>query len=323
MTPKALATFRKPARTLFIIGVAVAALVLFLDQREPIAVAFAKLDPAALPWAFLAALGFAASSFVSWRVLVRIEPGHEKAAMRVFFLSQMGKYLPGGIWQFVAVADYGQDAGISSRAAVSSSLIALGGALFAGLILTVVFLPAVLLDSLPQSDGTIWLIGLSALVLGALILNNNIPSLGLVRGNVALPQMTRLSASVAASLLTFIMSGLHVFALGYGLSLGLAWSAALATDAYTAVMTILQLSAVFAAAWVVGLLVIVAPAGIGAREGTMVTLLLAHMPLSEAVIVALLARLLMTIADFALGGAALLIRADPSDLARATRQPRD
>ncbi|MEM7689359.1 MAG: lysylphosphatidylglycerol synthase domain-containing protein [Pseudomonadota bacterium] len=322
MTPKALANYRKPARALFIIGVAIAALFLFVDQREQIAMAFARLDPVVLPWAFLAALGFAASSFVSWRVLVTTEPGHEKTAMRVFFLSQMGKYLPGGIWQFVAVADYGQDAGISSRTAVSSSLVALGGATLAGLILTVIFLPAVLVDALPQSDGTIWLVGLSTIVLGALMLKSRLPSFGLSRGSVVLPQMSRLTASVAASLLTFVMSGLHLFALSAGLNLGLAGSAALASDTYTAVMTILELSAVFAAAWVVGLLVIIAPAGIGAREGTMVTLLLAHMPLSEALVIALLARLLMTIADFALGGAALLIRAEPNDLAHAQRQPR-
>ena len=61
-----------------------------------------------------------------------------------------------------------------------------------------------------------------------------------------------------------------------------------------------------ALAWLAGLVVVVAPAGAGAREGALVAVLATVMPTTAGLVVALLARLVVTSADLVLAGAAAL-----------------
>jgi hypothetical protein len=56
-------------------------------------------------------------------------------------------------------------------------------------------------------------------------------------------------------------------------------------------------AAVFAAAWVVGFVLLIAPAGVGPREATIVALL--PMSAGAGLVVALVSRLVMSIADAA------------------------
>jgi uncharacterized membrane protein YbhN (UPF0104 family) len=55
----------------------------------------------------------------------------------------------------------------------------------------------------------------------------------------------------------------------------------------------------YALAWVVGFVVVIAPAGVGAREGMLVVALAPAMSASAATAVALVSRLVMTAGDFA------------------------
>ena len=63
----------------------------------------------------------------------------------------------------------------------------------------------------------------------------------------------------------------------------------------------------FAVAWVVGFLVLVAPAGVGAREVALVAILSMVMTPSEAAGVAILSRALLTAADLLLAVAAVVL----------------
>jgi len=58
----------------------------------------------------------------------------------------------------------------------------------------------------------------------------------------------------------------------------------------------------FAASFMVGLVIPFAPAGVGARELTLVALLATVLPVSDAIAAALVVRIGHTIADFGLAG---------------------
>jgi uncharacterized membrane protein YbhN (UPF0104 family) len=64
----------------------------------------------------------------------------------------------------------------------------------------------------------------------------------------------------------------------------------------------------YALAWVVGFLIVVAPAGVGAREGMLVVALAPAMSASTATALALVSRLVMTAGDFVWAAIAVAVR---------------
>lgn len=62
----------------------------------------------------------------------------------------------------------------------------------------------------------------------------------------------------------------------------------------------------FAGAWSIGFLLVIAPAGAGAREAALILLLGSGMSGPQATVVAVVSRLLMTAGDLAWGGVAAL-----------------
>jgi uncharacterized membrane protein YbhN (UPF0104 family) len=69
---------------------------------------------------------------------------------------------------------------------------------------------------------------------------------------------------------------------------------------------LLHSTGAFAGAWCVGFLLVVAPAGAGAREAALILLLGSSMSRPQATVVAVVSRLLFTIADLGWGGVAAL-----------------
>ena len=67
-----------------------------------------------------------------------------------------------------------------------------------------------------------------------------------------------------------------------------------------------QPAAIFAIAWCVGLLVLIAPGGIGVREAVLTALLRGFLSAGEALSVAVMARLWWTVTEALFGGAAML-----------------
>jgi hypothetical protein len=71
---------------------------------------------------------------------------------------------------------------------------------------------------------------------------------------------------------------------------------------------LLQVTGAFAGAWCVGFLLVVAPAGVGAREAALILLLGSSMSRPQATIVALVSRLLFIVSDLGWAGVAALAR---------------
>ena len=76
--------------------------------------------------------------------------------------------------------------------------------------------------------------------------------------------------------------------------------------------SLLIYAACYAAAWIAGFLVLVAPAGIGAREGVLIAFLSSQMPVAEASLVALMARVAVTLVDLGAAGLVLAVSRPPA-----------
>jgi len=63
------------------------------------------------------------------------------AANRVFFLGQLGKYLPGSVWSFLAQADLATRHKVTRKAVLAGSVLGAALSVGVGLALAIVFLP--------------------------------------------------------------------------------------------------------------------------------------------------------------------------------------
>lgn len=222
---------------------------------------------------------------------------------RIYFTANLGRYLPGKVWQIAGLAYLARDAGVSplvaTGAAVVGQALTLVGAFLVG---------AGALASL----GPAW----SAVVPWAA------GAVGAVVVVVSVPPVFRRFVSVA-----FRVAGEAppdaVEAGGIGPSFGVRWIALYAVNwvAYGAGFWLLARSfgvsggivavgGAFAAAYLLGYLAVFAPAGIGVREGVLAALLSPVATPEAGVALAVVARLWATVVELvpvaAFGGRRLL-----------------
>lgn len=220
-----------------------------------------------------------------WLLVVR-EYGHPLGLIRgaaIFFLGQLGRYIPGGIWSFTAQATLARDAGITVGVSVVAGLVSLGYLVVAALVIGLLVTAA----------------GLLAIPLP--------PVLALVLALVALAAATPALVNAIAARLARVPLRMTIASTGAELGLGAASMLAmglaplaLAVPFLTApidVATIVLFVGAFAVAYIAGIVVVIAPAGIGVREGLLILLLSPTIGVAEATIVALLSRLTSSVAD--------------------------
>lgn len=239
-------------------------------------------------------------TLLAWRrVLADLgSPLHLAPAGGVFFVGQLGKYLPGSVWSIVAQAEMGTRLHIPRSRSAVVGLISIGLAAICGLL---VGIPALPLLSRSSTGSTGWVVLLAipllAVVFWPRLLNWGIGvGLRLLRRE---PLEHRLSgravfASSAYLVGAWVCSGLHV------LVLARAVSARPVDGSRLLVATV----GGFALASALSMFAVVLPAGVGLREGILVLLLSPLISLSGATAVVVLARFLTILSDvvFALGG---------------------
>jgi len=253
-----------------------------------------------LTWGTILLAGLAATvalgvNALSWRE-VMVSVGLEASvpsALRVFLLSQVGKYVPGSVWPVLAQAEFARDHGVSRARAVTGSIVAMVVGVVTAAIVGLVGAAV----TVPDAVATYWWIIPVALALVAVLFPP------VLRRVVALAfRVTKrteepahvsgraLAGSAAWSVLMWLLLGLQAWLLLREIAPGPKSTYILATGA-------------FALAWLVGFLVVIAPAGAGAREAALVFLLQSAATGPQALSVALVSRFLMTAAD-AIGFAA-------------------
>jgi glycosyltransferase 2 family protein len=241
----------------------------------------------------LAVLAAVVAGMLSWRAVLADlgSPLPVRSAARVMLLGQLGKYVPGSLWSVVAQTELARDLGVPRRRSAAAGMVYNALGLGIGLLLAVVSLPA-LLRSEQVPGWVVWVVVVSPLSLAVFA-----PPVLTRLVNLALRALRRqplehpfswagTGRAVAWMIVMWACLSVHVWLLAIGLGAG-AGAAALPSIGG------------FAAAWSVGFLVIVAPAGAGVRETLLTVTLAGALPggTAAALTIALVSRALVTAGD--------------------------
>ena len=288
-------------------GIRVAVLVVFVgalgwalsSQWGAVQPLLGQLSAPSVAAALVAVLGGILATFLCWREVLADLGGRLPvvAGARVFFLGQLGKYVPGSLWPVMAQMELGRDYQIPQR--TSGSAVGVFLLVLVGTGLAVVAVAAPLLG--PDAVHAYWWL-LAALPLALLVLVPPVLNrlLALVMRLARRPPLPRpLSAggilrAVTWALLSWVAYGVHIWVLAGQFGAGGLPLLARATGA-------------FAAAWCAGFLLVVAPAGAGVREAALVLLLGGALTRPQATVVAVVSRLLFVVGDLGWGAVALLL----------------
>ncbi|MGH8892332.1 MAG: lysylphosphatidylglycerol synthase domain-containing protein [Actinomycetes bacterium] len=254
--------------------------------------------PAVLAGSLALALAGVYLSFLLWRgVLATLDsPIAVRPAARLFFVTQLGKYLPGAVWPVVAQMRMGREMGVPRQRMALAFLLTLGLTTLVGVLVGVAALPALL-----RAEGRVVLLGLLVVpVLVALLVPRVLNGL-LDRGLrlIGRPPLERpfterdVVRGVCWALLFWLVYGGHAWLLAVGLG----------ADPLEALPVAIG---GFAIAFSLGPLLVVLPAGAGVREAVLVVLLAGVLTTPEATAVALTSRGILMLTDGLLAGASVL-----------------
>ncbi len=258
-----------------------------------------------------AAMTGACCMMLAWRAVLADlgSPLPVRTAARVNFVAQLGKYVPGAIWAFAAQVEMGNDAGVARRRGAASVVVSLAVTIGTGLTVAAVALPLASPGTAREYWPALAIIPVIALclcppVLGRLL--DRAMRLARMQPLERAPTMAGLARALAWNYLGWLLLGLQVWLL-----------AADMTGRGTHVLLIAIGG--YALAFCAGLLLVVFPGGIGARELILVAALVTAMPHGAAVAIALVTRVVSTACDVLCGciGLALGRRAK----AAAARRP--
>jgi len=283
-----------------------------LNKQWPVVQAsLERLDAAIVAVVFALGLAVLTCSFASWlAVLSGLGPAVPALpAARIFFVGQLGKYLPGSVWPLLAQMELGRGVGLSRTRVAVASLLTIATSILVG--------TAVGLACLPFLDVPIGLrvFGplLAVVALAALhpVVLNRAVGLGLrLARRPALPTPLpgrAIAISAAASAFSWLLGGFGTWVLATRLGAHGLWVLPLSMAAYAFAVTI-------------GLLVVPVPAGAGVREGVFVLFLSLALAAGPAMTVALVSRLVLAVADGLVAAAALVANGGLIGTGRSTRR---
>jgi glycosyltransferase 2 family protein len=289
--------------------------VLFAQQWHQVRPLLGRLSLPLLLAATVAVCAGHLATFLSWRALLTDLGARLPFAggLRVFFLGQLGKYVPGSIWPAVAHMELGRDYRVPQRvsgAAVAATLLMSVGT---GLLAAVVLVPLAGGGALGRYWWIVVALPLVAVVAAPPVLNRLLALALRLARRAELPQPLSLAGvlrSVSWALAAWLCYGAQVWLLAHQLGVP------------GGLRLLLLSTGAFAGAWSIGFLLVIAPAGAGAREAALILLLGSAMPSAEATVVAVVSRLLMTVGDLAWGGVATLAgRGDRLTRSRSAAPP--
>jgi glycosyltransferase 2 family protein len=286
-----------------VVGVAVWGLVSQWSQVQTALDKLNLLDVLGAEGCVLAGLG---CMMLAWRTLLADlgSPLRLPAAIRVMFIGQLGKYVPGAVFAVAAQVELARDYGVPRRRSATASLLGMATTLVVALIVAGVMLPL-------TSSGAVrryWWVFVPIPFLLA-CLHPRVVKWGLdlvlrVAHREPLERAVGLPAMGRALLWTLA---------GWAFYGGHAWLL-VSEFAHGSRLHVVALSfGAYALAWSVGFVIVFIPGGIGAREAVLVAVLSPVMPAASALVVALASRMVMTVGDLLWAGAGLAIgRVKPS-----------
>ena len=212
-------------------------------------------------------------------------------SMRIFMVANLGRYVPGKVWQIAGLALLAKRQGVSGGIATGAAVLGQGVALLAASLLGV----ATLFGPNEAWRQFGWA-GIAGGLLAALAIITVVSVPSLFRRVIgAWYRVTR--TEPPESPIDQAGTGLRwlgLYVLNWGIYATAFWLLYLSFGEWR---TFMQIGPAFAAAYVAGYIAIFAPAGAGIREGFLVLLLQPSMSAEAALVVALAARVWTTVVE--------------------------
>lgn len=231
-------------------------------------------------------IGYISTALI-WALIVRDLGGPRLAgadAVRLFMIGNLGRYIPGKVWQIAALAALARPRGVPAATSTAAAILGQGTGLGAAM--------AIGLGAAWQyGAGEAWRWVIPGLVLGGTMLGlippvfDTVSRLWFRLAKTDAPEgLSTIHGArwVLSSLLSWVVYAVSfwLFTRGLGFDVGLVAG-----------------GAAFAAAYVLGYLVVFAPAGLGVREGFLIALLSSTIGVGGATALAAAARLWTTIVE--------------------------
>ena len=221
-------------------------------------------------------------------------------AAKVWFTSNLARFLPGGIWQFASLAVMSSRYGVSPTVTTATVLLEQVVLLLTGLAVVAVFTPAVLHAAWWQGA----LVG--GVVLGVLMLalpggrvgqwlSRHIPSLSLVWSRLRAAQLLQFFVIL---IVPWLLYGTAFRLLASGLLGGVSGSWGFYIAAFTG-------------SYLAGVIAVFAPAGLLVREAALISVLTPVIGGGDAVILAIASRLWLTALEIVCGIVILALPSSP------------
>jgi len=229
-----------------------------------------------------------------WRRILSAWDSHLpfRHAARIWFLSNLGKYVPGNIWSLTAMGVMARERGLSGLAAAGSSILMQSVSLATG--------TAIVMVTSAKLLGQPLLVGAAVLllVLGLVTAPRYLPGLAVWAGNLSGRDIVTPSIPAASIWTAALASALSWVLYGLAFQLfvrGLLGSAPGEISSYIAV---------YSAAYILGFISPIAPAGLGVREITLAAFMtqLGLANEADAALVAIAARLWLTVVELVPSG---------------------
>jgi len=227
-----------------------------------------------------------------WREALRFLglPVPRRWSVKTYLLAQLGRYVPGGIWDVAGRMVLSSDRGLPKGPVSVSILVEMVLGVVTG---AMIFLFSLLFWDRALPPEALY-VAVGFVLVGLLVLHPALlgPVLSLAarllrRDTVPLPlRYSQVLLLAAYHLLARLVIGLAFFLFAAAL-VPLDWH----------LMPVF--AGIFVAAWVMGFVVVFAPQGLGVREGVMVFLLSFYMPVAAASVIAMAFRLWLSLRDLA------------------------
>ncbi len=237
-------------------------------------------------------------SFMSWRAILTdfSHPVPVSGAMRIFFVGQLGKYLPGKVWPVLTQMRLGKAFDVPGRSSAAAVLIAMLMGLGTALLVTACVLPILGDSAFKQYWWTLLVLPVAVAALWPAVLNKLLSWATRLLKREPMPKPLTARGIIRSA----------VWSLGTWLLYGIALWVLLLDLGGTGPDLVIRSIGAFAGSWAIGFLLAIAPAGVGPREVALVVLLGPAVGEPVALVAALISRLVITAADLIWPGVAVL-----------------
>ena len=258
-------------------------------ERADMAAALHQLAWYSVAGAAVAVIAGLGCMMLSWRALLADlgSPLPLRAAARILFIAQLGKYVPGSVWAMAAQVELARAYEVPRRRSASATVVAMLVTLATGLLVAAVALP---LSSGAAARQYWWALALAPPALIALYP----PVMGWALDRALRlarrpPLERRISGPGVLRAAAWSLTGWAFFSVHSWL---------LVAGVTGKGVSVLPIAAgAYALAWSVGFILIPFPGGVGPRELALIAALAPVMPRGSAIVVAVVSRLVMTIGD--------------------------